>query len=270
MQIQDVPVWVGDGCHKADRRLERFHHDGVTGGTNLGDQEVHYLPAAGAGSHSDGADHPVQSNIQADLTDFPLLVRLSSGELRHTSYGGKVEATVTRFETKQENLNSSLVAEVRDELAPLLARPFTNLVDYRDRTSSGWEFQVLANLTRNWTLLAGYSVNQTEFTRFFPLLNAALTEARATARARGLDPDGATTLTRAYLDEQEDAVSLTKRATGSLTTRYSFTEGRLKGFTAGASARYARGRDRAGVTIAGVQVHAEWWCRSSSPLRSVR
>ena len=113
---------------------------------------------------------------------------------------------------------------------------------------------MLANLTRNWTLLAGYSVNQTEFTRFFPLLNAALTEARATARARGLDPDGATTLTRAYLDEQEDAVSLTKRATGSLTTRYSFTEGRLKGFTAGASARYARGRDRAGVTIAGVQV----------------
>ena len=69
--------------------------------------------------------------------------------------GGKVEATVTRFETKQENLNASLVAEVRDELAPLLARPFRNLVDYRDRTSSGWEFQVLANLTRNWTLLAG-------------------------------------------------------------------------------------------------------------------
>ena len=196
-------------------------------------------------------------NYGTDLTGGALVPLTGEGvdvSARLRLLGGKVEATVTRFETKQENLNASLVAEVRDELAPLLAKPFTNLVDYRDRTSTGWEFQLLANLTRNWTLLAGYSVNQTEFTRFFPLLNAALTEARATAKARGLDPVGATTLTSTYLEEQEGAVSQTKRGTASLTTRYSFPEGRLKGFTAGASARYARGRDRAGVTIAGVQV----------------
>ena len=77
---------------------------------------------------------------------------------------------------------------------------------------------------------------------------------RIPAPARGLDPDGATTLTRTYLEDQEGAVSQTKRGTASLTTRYSFQEGRFKGFTAGASARYARGRDRAGVTIAGVPV----------------
>lgn len=196
-------------------------------------------------------------NYGTDLTGGALVPLTGEGidlSARLRLLGGKIEATLTHFETKQENLNASLVAEVRDELAPLLAKPFTNLVDYRDRTSSGWELQLLANLTRGWTLLAGYSVNQTEFTRFFPLLNAALTEARATARARGLDPDGATTLTRTYLEEQEGAVSQTKRGTASLTTRYSFQEGRLKGFTAGASARYARGRDRAGVTIAGVQV----------------
>lgn len=196
-------------------------------------------------------------NYGTDLTGGALVPLTGEGidlSARLRLLGGKIEATLTHFETKQENLNASLVAEVRDELAPLLAKPFTNLVDYRDRTSSGWELQLLANLTRGWTLLAGYSVNQTEFTRFFPLLNAALTEARATARARGLDPDGATTLTHTYLEEQEGAVSQTKRGTASLTTRYSFQEGRLKGFTAGASARYARGRDRAGVTIAGVQV----------------
>ncbi|MBM3853668.1 MAG: hypothetical protein FJ399_11000 [Verrucomicrobia bacterium] len=34
-----------------------------------------------------------------------------------------------RFATVQENLSSSIVAEVRDKLAPLLARPFANLVD---------------------------------------------------------------------------------------------------------------------------------------------
>ena len=74
---------------------------------------------------------------------------------------------------------------MRDELEPLLAVPFTNLVDYRDRTSTGWEFQVLTNLRRNWTMIAGFSMNQTEFTRFFPLLERYLTEARAAAtRAR--------------------------------------------------------------------------------------
>ncbi len=168
--------------------------------------------------------------------------------------GGKVELTATRFETKQENLNASIVGEVRDELNPLLAKPFVNLVDYRDRTSAGWEFQVLSNLTRHWTLIAGYSNNATEFTRFFPLLERYITEARATARQRGLDPDAATQLTRDYLEDQEGAISQTKRATASLTTRYSFTEGRLKGVTAGAAARWARGRDRNGVTISGVQV----------------
>lgn len=196
-------------------------------------------------------------NYGTDLTGGALVPLTGEGadfSARFKLFGGKIEATVTRFDTKQENLNVSLAAEVRDELAPLLAKPFTNLVDYRDRTATGWELQVLANVTRHWTLLANYSTNQTEFTRFFPLLNQFLTEARTTARQRGLDPDGATQLTRDYLEDQEGVISLTKRATASLTTRYSFTEGRLKGVTAGAAARWARGRDRTGVTISGVQV----------------
>ncbi|MBI5693876.1 MAG: TonB-dependent receptor plug domain-containing protein [Verrucomicrobia bacterium] len=196
-------------------------------------------------------------NYGTDLTGGALQPLTGEGvdlSARFKLLGGRVEATVTRFETKQENLNSSLVAEVRDELAPLLAKPFANLVDYRDRTAEGWEFQVVSNLTRQWTLVAGYSWNTTEYTRFFPLLEKYLTEARTTARARGLDPDGATTLTREYLEDQEGAISRTKRATGSLTTRYSFTEGRLRGVTTGVAARYTRGRDRAGVTISGVQV----------------
>lgn len=196
-------------------------------------------------------------NYGTDLTGGALLPLTGEGvdlSARFKLFRGRVEATITRFATKQENLNSAIVADVRDELAPFLARPFANLVDYRDRTSTGWEFQALTNITRHWTLLGSYSRNQTEFTRFFPLLGAFLTEARTTARARGLDPDAATTLTRDFLEDQEGVISLTRRATASLTTRYSFAEGRLKGFTAGVAARYARGRDRAGVTISGVQV----------------
>jgi outer membrane receptor for ferric coprogen and ferric-rhodotorulic acid len=173
---------------------------------------------------------------------------------RFRLFGGRLEASVTYFETRQENLNSSISTLVRDELAPLLAVPFVNLVDYRDRLSTGWEFQVVANLTRNWTLSANYSNNKTVFTRFYPLLENRLTEARATAQARGLNPDDATSETRDYLGEQEDNLSATKRATASLTTRYTFTEGALKGFAVGVGARYQQGRPWTNLVVGGIEL----------------
>ena len=169
-------------------------------------------------------------------------------------FGGRLEPSITYFETRQENLNASISTIVRDELAPFLAVPFVNTVDYRDRVSTGWEFQVVANLTRNWTLSANYSNNETAFTRFYPLLQSRLAEARATARARGLNPDDATIETRDYLAEEEGNVSAIKRSTASLTTRYTFTQGALKGFAAGVGARYQQGKPWTNVVVGGVEI----------------
>jgi outer membrane receptor for ferric coprogen and ferric-rhodotorulic acid len=196
-------------------------------------------------------------NYGTDLTGRALAPLTGEGydlSARLHLFQGRVEASVTRFATKQENIDSTIASTVRDELNPLLATPFANLVDYRDRTSTGWEYQVVTNLTRHWTLLATYSTNTTEYTRFFPLLGQLVTAARTAAQARGLNPDDATILTREYLEDQEGNIAATKRSTASVTTRYTFTEGLLKGFTTGVSARYARGRARTGVTIAGVEV----------------
>ena len=196
-------------------------------------------------------------NIGTDLTGGAVVPLTGEGvdfSARFKLFDGKLEATVTRFETKQENLQAGISTQVRDELNLLLETDLANSIDYRDRTSTGWEYQVLVNLSRHWTLLGSYSRNQTEFTRFFPLLGAVLTQARAIARSRGLDPDGATMLTRDFLEDQEGVISLSRRATASLTTRYSFNEGRLKGFTAGIAARYTRGRERAAQIVSGVEV----------------
>ncbi|MBM3855172.1 MAG: TonB-dependent receptor, partial [Verrucomicrobia bacterium] len=177
------------------------------------------------------------------------------GGLRLRFFDRKLELSVTRFTTTQENLSSGVTAVVRDELNPLLARPLVNLTDYRDRTANGWEYQLLANPTRNWTVVGQYSNNATEFTRFFPLLRERVAEARATAQSRGLNPDDATAFTREFLSAQEGNVSATKRATASLTTRYRFTAGRLRGFATGVSAQYNRGRKPlTAVSVAGVQV----------------
>ncbi|MEY4814399.1 MAG: hypothetical protein RLZZ162_1472, partial [Verrucomicrobiota bacterium] len=196
-------------------------------------------------------------NIGTDLTGAAVVPLTGEGvdfSARFKLFAGKVEATITRFDTKQENLQAGISTQVRDELNLLLATDLANSIDYRDRTSTGWEYQVLVNLNRNWTLLGSYSRNQTEFTRFFPLLGAVLTQARAIASSQGLDPDAATMLTSDFLEDQEGVISLTQRATGSVTTRYSFNEGRLKGFTAGIAARYTRGRERGGQTVSGVVV----------------
>lgn len=169
--------------------------------------------------------------------------------------GGRVEASVVYFETTQENLRSSVSALARDELNPLLARPFVNLVDYRDRTSTGWEYQVTTNLTRRWTLVAHYSRNDTRYTRFFPLLEARITEARATAQARGLNPDDATADTAEYLQNQDSNIGTNKRITASLSTRYSFTEGKLKGFTTGVSASFVRGKPWAAKVVSATVIY---------------
>ena len=168
--------------------------------------------------------------------------------------GGRVEASVVYFQTTQENIQSSVSALVRDELNPLLARPFVNLIDYRDRTATGWEYQLTTNLTRSWTLLAHYSRNDTRYTRFFPLLAARISEARATAQARGLDSNDAVADSREYLENQDSNIGTNKRITASLSTRYSFLEGRLKGFGTGVSAAYVRGKPWAAKVVGGVTV----------------
>ncbi|MFM9956134.1 MAG: TonB-dependent receptor plug domain-containing protein [Opitutaceae bacterium] len=166
----------------------------------------------------------------------------------------KVEASLTYFRTTQENVNSTLDATVRDELTPLLAKPFTNLVDFRDRTSDGWELTVTANPLPNWTLQASFARSNIEYTRFFPLLQQLLTEARAMAQSRGLNPDSSTVLTRQYLEDQEGVTGPDTKSNASLVSRYSFTEGTLKGVSTGVAARYQRGKPWVNLVIANVEV----------------
>lgn len=196
-------------------------------------------------------------NYGIDLTGAPLSPLTGEGSdvsVRFHLFKDKVQANITRFQTKQENLNSAISTVVRDELNPLLATPLVNLTDYRDLTSSGWEYQVTANASRQWTMLASYSKLETVYTRFFPLLGQLVTEARATAQARRLNPDDATRATADFLEIQEGNVARNKRVTASIATRYTFTSGRLRGLSVGAASRYASGKPRGGISIAGIEV----------------
>jgi outer membrane receptor protein involved in Fe transport len=184
----------------------------------------------------------------------PLTGEGTDYSIRFHLWDGRVELSATRFETKQENINGAVSAVAQAELNPLLAVPMANNGDYRDRTSTGWEYQILTNLTPNWTLIGSVSRNSTTFTRFFPLLGAKLSEARANARARGLDPDTATAETRLFLEDQEGNVSSQKRTTANLTTRYTFRGGRFNGLGVGVASRFAKGLPRPALVVADLEV----------------
>ncbi len=198
-------------------------------------------------------------SVSFELTGRPRLPRTGEGKefsLRFHPLGERLEVNVTRFFTTSENNALALSAQSQTELNNLLpvGQRLLGTGDYRDQKTKGWEIESQLNLNRQWTLRATYSVNWNEFGRFYPLVQPYLAAARAAAKAQGKDPDNETAITQQLLDDTEGAVRATRRETANLTTRYSFTEGRLKGFAVGASTRYALGKPRAALSSGGVVV----------------
>jgi len=102
----------------------------------------------------------------------------------------RVNATLTRFQTTAENNALGLSAAAQTELNALLpaGQRLLGTGDYRDQSTSGWEFELQSNLTRQRTVRATYSVNRVIFGRFFPLVRPYLASARTAAQAQGLNP----------------------------------------------------------------------------------
>src|SRR6185436_18939537 len=104
----------------------------------------------------------------------------------------RVSLNLTYFQNTAENISSGVAAPVSAELNPLLGKPFVNTTDYRDRGTKGIEVELVTNLTRNWTVRGSFGKNEISFTRFYPLLRAKLSEAKATAGSRCLNAETAT------------------------------------------------------------------------------
>ena len=194
-----------------------------------------------------------------DLSGQPRQPRTGEGydlSLRLNLLDERLTATLTRFKTVAENNAVGIPATAQLELNAVLppGRALVGTGDYRDQTSTGYEFELQLNLTRAWTMRATYSLSNVINTRFFPLTTAALGAARTAATASGLNPDTATTITTQFLADQEGSAISVRRETANLVSRYSFEQGRLKGITVGASARYTLGKlrtDSPGNVVAG-------------------
>lgn len=194
-----------------------------------------------------------------ELSGKPRLPRTGEGRefsLRFNLLKDRITATVTRFLSVAENNALALSAAAQSELNALLPANLRlqGTGDYRDQETRGWEVEMLTNLTRQLTVRATYSMNQTFYSRFFPLVRPYLAAAQDAAKARGLDPEVATNTTLDLIENTEGAVRAVRRETASVVARYSFAEGKLAGFSIGTSASYAMGKPRAAVSVGGVVV----------------
>ena len=196
-------------------------------------------------------------NFGLDLNGRALAPHTGEGtdySVRFNLLDQRVILNLTYFQNTAENISSAVGAPVSAELNPLLAVPFVNTTDYRDRGTKGFEVELVTNLTRNWTMRGSFGRNEISFTRFYPLLREKLSEAKATAARRGINADNATTVTQQFIADQEAADSSSGRKTANLTTRYSFVQGPLRGLAVGGSVRRIFGKDWAAIAVGGQEV----------------
>ncbi len=158
----------------------------------------------------------------------------------------RVTMTATKFDNKAVNETAGVISSalIADEINALLGTTYTTGVnqDTRSRQTKGYEFELVSNITRQWSLSFKWSTRKLKNTDFYPRLAATLASLKAKTSDSSL---------YALTQARYDALVVEDYNTGmqwNLTTRYSFTSGPLKGARIGFYG-YPR-RDRH-VTIAG-------------------
>lgn len=175
---------------------------------------------------------------------------------RFNLWDGKLSVAYTRYDTTGTNFRVGVPNNIRDELnlvLPVGRRVTGGNSDTRSRKTKGDEVEVFFSPTRNWTGRIAYSTARVVNSDPFPLLSAAIAEAKAAAVAAGLDPITATQQSEQLIADDLAEAALA-RTTANFTARYSFSEGNLKGFVVGLSGRFSRGTPRVAQIINNVVV----------------
>jgi outer membrane receptor protein involved in Fe transport len=176
--------------------------------------------------------------------------------------GDRLHASMIYYDNHNENVPLAVSNPVLTEMRALVgATTLVGNTDTKDEAARGLEFEVVSNLTRNWTSRFTLSRSLVHPGNTFPQVKALLPQAREIARTRGLDPNVATQTTADFLEDADaDAgaagmvrISI-KRWVGNLVTRYTITEGGLRGLALGTSVRYYDGKPRVAAVVDGVQI----------------
>jgi len=212
-------------------------------------------------------------NVGTDLYGLPRAPTTGSGVdlgVRLHLLGGRVNASLVRYDNTAENNRTTIGAALRTEVNAALntgrANPSPDEIigsdDSNDRQTEGWELELTANLTRAWTTRLGLSTTQNRRSASVPQLRAKVLAAEAHLRSLGrsaAEIQTALAATQEFLSDQAAEDLQPKQYRGSIVTRYDLRSGPLTGLGLGGSLRWARGRvrDPGGLYITGVLVIPE-------------
>ena len=170
---------------------------------------------------------------------------------RFTLLGGRLELNATYYNNYQPNarIAPAPAVPIRDEVSAIFPTTFLATgQDYQKLTTSGVEYEAVANLTRNWRLIANVATTKLVTEDRLPLLHGFQAQARALNKP--------TPLLDAFLltfpDGGPNAGYTKTRA--NLFTRYELSRGALKGlyFGGGVNWRAPTFRGNADVNNDGI------------------
>ncbi|MBL9186695.1 MAG: TonB-dependent receptor [Opitutaceae bacterium] len=182
-------------------------------------------------------------------------------------FGGRVAGSLSRYKSEQtfnslriNELNSGINAIATALNLPAFGAPFdSNSIDAR-----GWEFEVTANPTRNWTLTVNAARPRSSTTGSFKSFRPFFAERESGWRAIATNVNNpASTAVAVGLGRIDEVFRSNSdgeetngnfKLLGNAITRYRFTEGRLKGFSLGGGMNYF-GESKIGRLANGTLVH---------------
>ncbi|MBI5690383.1 MAG: hypothetical protein HZC55_09835 [Verrucomicrobia bacterium] len=175
---------------------------------------------------------------------------------RFSLFGGRLEFNTTVYDNYQPNarISPGPSAAVLDEVSALFPTTFNRTgTDLQTTTTKGVEVEIVANLTRNWRLMLNGATNKVATTDRLPFLKSFQAEAK--------NSNQPTPLLDAFLLTLPDGVPNAgyTKTRANLFTRYTFSEGRLKGFFIGGGANWRQPTYRGNaVVIQGTPAVALW------------
>ncbi len=155
--------------------------------------------------------------------------------MRLTLFGGRLEVNTTHYKNYSPNarISPAPATAILDEATAIFGTGFNRAgTDYQTLNTTGWELEVVANITRNWRLMLNGATNKLAITNRLPQLKSFQAAAKAQSKA--------TPLLDAFLltfPEGVPSAGYTK-ARANMFTRYDFTHGALKGIYVGGGANW--------------------------------
>jgi outer membrane receptor for ferric coprogen and ferric-rhodotorulic acid len=176
--------------------------------------------------------------------------------IRLSLFGGRMEINTTYYSNFQPNsrIAPAPAVNIRDEVSAIFPTTFNATgQDYQHLKTSGYELELVGNLTRNWRLILNGATNKLVTEERLPLLKGFQTQAQALGKP--------TPLLDAFLLTFPEGVPNAgyTKTRANLFTRYEFTTGRLKGLYVGGGANWRQPTFRGnGAVVQGGPVVSLW------------